>query len=386
MAGLIFGIIFLLVGVGIGIGFYLNTQTKYVTDERGNYKYDGDGNRMTVDTHPLRKFAALVVIIGVFLGIIVTGLGCIASVDTGHVGIVRTFGKVEDYTFDSGMHFKAPWNSVVQMDNRVQKTTIELPCFSSDIQEVTTVYTANYQISKTNAQNLYRDVGTNYLETVVNPTIQETVKTIIAKYQAEALISDRAAVAVEIENLLRTNLQKYNIDVASTAIENMDFTDSFTAAVEAKAVAAQNKLQAQIEQDRMTMEAQQAAERAKIEAAAKAEVDKMTATAQKEIAEIQAEADRLVAQIGADSAEYQGKKEAAIALQRLASINGWTVVHNEESGINELYKANGEKVTDEELLVGAERLIEYYYTQTWNGQLPDTFVGDGDVSNIILGN
>ena len=124
---------------------------------------------------------------------------------------------------------------------------------------------------------------------------------------------------------------------------------------------------------------------AKVEAEAQAVVDKTKAQAAKEIAEIQAEADRIVAQIGADSAEYQGKKEAAIALQRLASINGWSVIHNEETGINELYKANGEKVTAEELAIGAQRLIEYYYTQTWDGQLPDTFVGDEDVSNIILG-
>ena len=133
------------------------------------------------------------------------------------------------------------------------------------------------------------------------------------------------------------------------------------------------------------MEAMQAAERAKLEAAAQAEVDKTKANAAKEIAEIQAEADKIVAQISADSAEYQGKKEAAIALQRLASINGWTVVTNEETGIHELFKANGDKVTDEELTVGAQRLIEYYYTQTWDGKLPDTFVGDEDVSNIILG-
>ena len=99
-------------------------------------------------------------------------------------------------------------------------------------------------------------------------------------------------------------------------------------------------------------------------------------------------ADKAVAEINADSAEYQGKKEAAIALQRLASINGWTVVtetvHDVE--IHTLYKANGEKVTDDELLIGAQRLIEYYYTQSWDGKLPDTFVGDEDVSNIILGN
>lgn len=374
MVGLIFGVIFLLVGVGVGIYFIAAKETDYARDERGFQKFDEHGNYIKVTNHPLRRFAALVLFAGIILGVITTGLGCIASVDTGYVGIVKTFGKVENYTFDSGMHVKAPWNSVVQIENRVQKTTNELTCFSSDIQEVNTVYTVNYQISKANAQNLYRDIGTNYLETVVNPTIQESVKTVVAKYTAEQLIGKREVLAEEIEVLLAENLKKYNIDVVSTAIENMDFTDSFTQAVEAKAVAAQNKLQAQIEQDRLTMEAMQAAERAEIEAKAQATV-----------AEIQAMADKAVAEINADSAEYQGKKEAAIALQRLASINGWTVVHNEETGINELYKANGDKVTDEELLAGAQRLIEYYYTQSWNGQLPDTFVGDGDVSNVIIG-
>lgn len=395
MVGLIFGIIFLLAGIGVGIYFYCQTDTSYALDADGRTKRDEHGNRITITTRPLKKFMILAMVAGLLLGLIVTSFGCIASVDTGHVGIVRTFGKVEDYTFDSGMHFKAPWNSVVQMDNRVQKTTIELPCFSSDIQEVNTVYTVNYQISKTNAQNLYRDVGTGYLETVVNPTIQETVKTIIAKYKAEELISDRAKVATEIEELLTVNLQKYNIDVASTAIENMDFTDSFTAAVEAKAVAAQQKLQAQIEQERLTMEAQQAAERAKVEAAAQAEVNKINANAQAEVDKIKAQADQEVAKIGADSAEYQGKKEAAIALQRLASINGWTVITEtvtvtegeatKEIEVHTLYKADGTKVTDAELKEGAQRLIEYYYTQTWDGKLPDTFVGDGDISNIIIG-
>lgn len=373
MAGLIFGIIILLVGIGIGIMLYHRVETEYALDATGSYKYDENHNRIKLKTYPFRKYTVPVIIAGVLFSLFFTALGCVASIDTGYVGIVSTFGKVEDYTFDSGMHFKAPWNSVIQIDNRVQKTTNELPCFSSDIQEVTTTYTVNYQISKTNAQNLYRDIGTNYLDTVVNPTIQESVKTVVAKYTAEQLIGKREILAEEIEVLLAENLQKYNIDVVSTAIENMDFTDSFTNAVEAKAVAAQNKLQAQIEQERMTMEAVQAAERSEIEA-----------NAQASVAEIQARADKAVAEINADSAEYQGKKEAAIALQRLASINGWTVVHNEITGINELYKANGARVSDNELTIGTQKLIEYYYTQTWDGKLPETFAGDGNISSIII--
>jgi regulator of protease activity HflC (stomatin/prohibitin superfamily) len=393
MVGFIFGIIFLIAGIiaAVCLAQYkrIEKTEEYVLDAEGNRVRSSYGGYRTTTketvTKPLAKFSVLSAVAGLFLALLLTFFGCIASVDTGHVGVVKTFGKVEDYTFDSGFHLKAPWNSVTQINNQVQKTTIELPCFSSDIQEVNTTYTVNYQIAKGNAQNLYRDIGVNYLDTVVNPTIQETVKTVIARYTAEGLIEKRAEVAVEIEALLTTNLARYNIDVSSTAIENMDFTDSFTAAVEAKAVAAQQKLQAQIEQERLTMEAKQAAERAQVEANAQAAVNKINAEAQAEVDKIKAQADQEVAKIGADSAEYQGKKEAAIALQRLASINGWTVVTNEETGIHELYKANGDKVTNEELIEGAERLIEYYYTQSWDGKLPDTFVGDGDISNIIVG-
>ena len=383
MVGFIFGIIFLIAGIiaAVCLAQYkkIEKTEEYVLDEEGNRVRSSYGGYRTTTketvTKPLAKFSVVSVVAGVFLAILLTFFGCIASVDTGHVGIVKTFGKVEDYTFDSGFHLKAPWNSVTQMDNRVQKTTVELPCFSSDIQEVNTTYTVNYQISKTNAQNLYRDVGIGYLETVVNPTIQESVKTVVAKYTAEKLISERATLAEEIEALLATNLAKYNIDVTSTAIENMDFTDSFTNAVEAKVVAEQNKIKAEKENE---------------QALAKAENDKLIAIKNAEAqaaASIEAaNAAAAIVRIEAEAAEYQGQKEAAIALQRLASINGWTVVTNKETGIHELYRADGTKIDDpDELKAGAERLIEYYYTQSWDGKLPDTFVGDDDISNIIVG-
>lgn len=376
MVGLVFGIIVLLAGIGIGAYFLVTKRTEYACDSRGYTKYDADGNKIMITTHPLRKFAALVMIAGLLLGLLLTGFGCLSSVDTGHVGIVKTFGKVEDYTFDSGFHFKAPWNSVTQINNQVQKTTIELPCFSEDIQEVNTTYTVNYQISKGNAQNLYRDIGVNYLETVVNPMIQESVKTVIAQYTAEELIKERSTLAEEIEVLLAANLARYNIDVASTAIENMDFTDSFTNAVEAKVVAEQNKLKA---------------EKENAQALEKAENDKLiaikNAEAAAEVAKKAAEADAEVARISANAAEYQGQKDAAIALQRLASINGWTVKAEKIDETHTKYTicyAGTEKPVDEnDLKAGAQRLIEYYYTQAWNGELPDTYVGIEGLFDIL---
>lgn len=380
MVGFIFGIIVALAGI-IGafvLRAYKTTKYKdeYVYDKDGKMELDYRGQpkikEVKVEIRPLSKYSFLSTAGGVALGVLFTFFGCMASVTTGNTGIVATFGKVEDYTLEAGFHIKAPWHTVIEMDNRVQKTTVELSCFSSDIQEVSMVYTLNYQIDKSNAQEIYRTIGANYSETIITPNLSEAVKVATAKYTAEQLVQTRSDLARDIEEILEVNLGNYNIKVSSTAIEDMDFTDAFTNAVEAKQVAEQKKKQAEIEQ------AQQLAQ---------AENDKLiaetNAKAAAEVAKIQAEADKEVAEIAADSAEYQGKKEAAIALQRLASINGWTVVTNEETGIHELYKANGEKVTDEELREGAQRLIEYYYTQQWNGELPDTMLGDG--SDILVG-
>lgn len=262
------------------------------------------------------------------------------SIPTGYTGIVTTFGRVENTTLDAGIHMIAPWQNVIKMDNRVQKETIEMSCFSSDIQEVEVVYTINYQIDKENAMNIYRTIGKSYYDTAILPNVSETVKTVVARYTAENLISSRAELAFAIEELLADALTKYNIQIASTAIEDMDFSDAFTNAVEAKQVAAQNKLQAEIEQEQKTMEQQATAERSVIEAEAAAEV-----------AKIQAQADLEVTKIEADAAEYAGQKEA--------SKN----------------KAITESLTD--------ALINYYYIQQWNGQLPNSYVGSDNVSAIV---
>ena len=202
-----------------------------------------------------------------------TGLGAIKSVPTGHTGVVTTFGKVEDFTLEAGVHFINPISKVIKIDNRTQKETVEMGAFSSDIQEVNVLYTLNYSIDKTNAQNLYRTVGLNYYETVIKPKIVENVKKIMAKYTAENLVSSRADVAMAIETSLTADLSKYNIQVVATSIENLDFTDAFTNAVEAKQVAEQNKLKAQTEADTEIIKAEADAKVKLIEAQATADAN-----------------------------------------------------------------------------------------------------------------
>ncbi len=216
-------------------------------------------------------------------------LSCVTTVPTGHTGVVTTFGRVENFTLDAGVHLVKPWQQVVKMDNRVQKQTVKLACFSSDIQEVNMAYTINYQIRKSNAMTLYSTVGVAYYDTVVAPNIAEAVKVATAHYTAEELVGMRDDLASAIEVILSEKLEQYNIEVVSTSIEDMDFTDAFTDAVEAKQVAQQNKLKAQTEAEQRVIEAQAAAEVKKVQADAEAyEVLKK--------AEAEAEANRKIAE------------------------------------------------------------------------------------------
>ncbi len=286
-------------------------------------------------------------------GLVLVLGGMVATVPTGHTGILTTFGKVEDKTLEAGMHMKSPFQEIVCMDNRTQVAHLELSAFSSDIQEVLVSYSMNYQIEKSNAQMIYKEIGVDYYNTVMAPRIQEVVKGVIAKYTAEALIESREALSVQITDALTEQLGAYNIVVVSTAVEDIDFSDAFTASVEDKVVAEQALLKAQTEQAQKTMEQEKAAEREKIQAEADAAVKSIQAAADAEVAKIKAAAEAEAKKLAADAEKYADEKEA------------------------EANKALAESITAE--------LIKYYEALGWDGKLPETVVSGTDTILPILG-
>ena len=230
-------------------------------------------------------------IIGIIACVIIIIVSCVSYVPTGYTGIVTTFGKVHDEVLDAGLNFHAPWDNVIKMDNREQRITFNLEAFSKDIQQVDVQGSINYNIDKSTAMNLYKDVGTNYSEILIGPRINEDVKIIMARYTAENLIESRQKAADAIYELIKNELAPKGINVISFAIENIDFTDAFESAVEAKQVATQEKQKAQTQQEQQTMEATQAAERQRIAAQAEADVKKIDADADAYATKVKAEAE-----------------------------------------------------------------------------------------------
>lgn len=271
--------------------------------------------------------------------LILIPLTCITTVPTGYTGILTTFGRVEDRTMGAGVHVIAPWQKIVKLDNRTQKVTITTEAFSSDIQEVDLTMSVNYCIDQTTAQNLYKTVGKEYYSVVLEPSILNNTKVAFARYTAENLLAHRDGLAKQIAEKLAEDASVYGITIVNLNIENVDFTDAFTNAVEAKQVAAQNKLTAETQQAQKTMEQEQIAKRRIIDANAAAEE-----------AKIQAEADLEVTKIQADAAEYAGLKEAA------------------KNGAIAKYLS--------------EDLLKYYYILQWDGKLPQTMLS-GDTTMMV---
>ena len=161
----------------------------------------------------------------------------------------------------------------------------------------------------------------------MNPRIMEDVKAVFSKCTAENLVASREDLSTEVESILSPEMKAYGIEIISVSIEDIDFTDVFTDAVEAKQVAEQSKLQAEIEEAQKTMIAQQEAERAQIQANANAEVAKINADAEAYAVKVAAEAE---------------------ANQKIAN-----------------------SLTNE--------LIQYNEVSRWNGELPQVYASDGTV-------
>jgi len=311
--------------------------------------------------------------------------GGIHQVKSGEVAVVREFGVVKE-TKSPGIYYQG-WikHKYEYYDATVREIKIETQTYSKDNQIIGVNADLQYTIDASQADKIATEYGSiEKLESKITSIALDNIKSVFAQNTATDVINNRSSISASISQTVDASINTgYYVNVKTIVLTNIDFTDDFEAAVAAKVAQEQKRQQALIEQEQKLAEAENQKQVAILQAEAEAEAATKRAEAEAEVARIKAQADKDVAQIGADSAEYQGKKEASIAMQRLASINGWTVVTNTE-GINTLVKPDGTLVTDAELKVGAENLIKYYYTQQWNGILPETYLSEKDVSTVII--
>jgi regulator of protease activity HflC (stomatin/prohibitin superfamily) len=201
------------------------------------------------------------VIIGFILLVVVISAS-VKIVDAGHRGVLLNFGAVDtSASLGEGIHFVVPFrDNVIPIEVRTQRITENAASASNDLQDVSTQVALNYHVDPETAQLLYQQIGFDYANRVIAPAIQESVKQISARFNAENLITNRETVKAEIEQNIKARLAPYNIVVEALSITEFQFTEQFRRAVEAKVEAEQRALQANNDLRRIEIEAQQAEE------------------------------------------------------------------------------------------------------------------------------
>lgn len=220
-----------------------------------------------------------IIVLGIVVLLVILAFASIVIVPAGSTGVVITFGKVSDTVLSEGLHFKIPFAQTVEkMTNKIQKEEVEAAAVSKDLQTVNSVVAVNFRIGPNDNGKIYKNIGRDYQGVVLLPAVQESIKSVSAKYTAEELITKRAQVGEETKQALEEKVQEYGIIIEKFNIIDFDFSAEFNNAIEAKQVAEQNLLKTKTEQEQEIVIAEAEAQKKVI--AAEAEASAITAKAE----------------------------------------------------------------------------------------------------------
>ena len=196
----------------------------------------------------------------IVLLLVICGFNSWFVVEPGYNGFTVTLGKVNSTVYTDGLHFKTPFiTKSVKYNIQTQKAEWVTEASSKDLQTVDATIVVNYKFKESEVVNLYKNVGKEekVQEKVLEPAIQEVFKSVVAKFSAEQLITERSVVSKEIEDALNKKLDAYGIQIQSFNIVNFNFSKSFNDAIEAKVTAEQNALAEKNKLEQVKYEAEQ---------------------------------------------------------------------------------------------------------------------------------
>ena len=165
------------------------------------------------------------------------------TIDVGERGLTLGFGQVKS-TLSQGFHWVNPLYSVSKFNIRNNKYEAVANSASSDLQQAQISVAVNFNIDETKIIDIYTTYGENFMDRIFVQNVQEAVKSVSAKYTASELITKREQVKADIKSKM-TEMTANVVVITDVAITNVDFSDSFDAAIESKVKADQQALEAE---------------------------------------------------------------------------------------------------------------------------------------------
>lgn len=214
-------------------------------------------------------------------------------IPAGFVGVVfSSFSGVKPDVLQEGIHFVVPFVDKVNLyDARLQEVTLAhdapnandsegaIRARSKEGLDITADVTVQFRIDRAKAAVLHKELGRNYLQTVIRPQVRSKVRDAIGQFSAADIIStQRQAVEASITKALRDVFSRNNLVLDSVLLRELRIPESIAKAIEQKQAAEQ---QVAVERNRL-QQSSISAQRAVVEAqgAAKAAIEQAKGEAQ----------------------------------------------------------------------------------------------------------
>ena len=155
----------------------------------------------------LKPAGVLILAVMVFI----TFFASVHQVPAGHIGVVYEFGGIKGQ-IGEGLQFVAPWRDVLLANIQVQRRVFDkLSAFSEESQDVFVRASLNVRVSPQTIQELYRTVGPNFFNVLVESRVIQNFKDETVKYKSVEIAPNRE----NIRKAVRERLEKELLPIRS---------------------------------------------------------------------------------------------------------------------------------------------------------------------------
>eukprot|EP00920_Eleutheroschizon_duboscqi_P042855 GHVT01102079.1.p1 GENE.GHVT01102079.1~~GHVT01102079.1.p1 ORF type:complete len:277 (+),score=50.26 GHVT01102079.1:358-1188(+) len=179
-------------------------------------------------------------------GVALGGLGlipyfCLYDVDGGERAVVfNRLGGVSPKPIGEGMHFCVPWFQVPNIyDVRTKPKSIATTTGTRDLQMVSLTLRLLYRPVLERLPIIHQKLGKDFDERVLPSIGNEVLKAVVARYDAESLLTQRDQVSKDIREAITMRAKQFDIDLDDVAITHLSYGREFAKAIEEKQVAQQ---------------------------------------------------------------------------------------------------------------------------------------------------
>lgn len=211
------------------------------------------------------------------IGIVVALIfSCVAQVGAGEVGVQVLFGSVQEGVLKSGLNFVNPMVSVESMDIRTQAYTMSsvqdegqqtgddaISTLSSDGLTLKLDLTVWYRLNEVDAPQVYRTIGTDYVEKIVRPAVRTAIRDVSVGYSATDIYSiKREDFVREVTKNLENAFNGRGVILERVLLRNVELPEKVRAAIDEK-IASEQRAQQMVY---VLQKEKQEAERKRVEA------------------------------------------------------------------------------------------------------------------------